>query len=189
MGQAVSQVERGLTPMALQPCRECGRDVSTEAISCPHCGAPRPAEAEWTGTGYEWASRTRIFGIPLVHVAVGRTKTGKPRVAKGFVAIGQYAVGLVTIAQFGVGILFGLGQFMVGLVVVAQFAAALAFAVGQFAVGVVTIGQVVAGIYGLCQTGWAKYMWSPSRVDMEAVALFHTIYMRLLQLLEYVRHL
>lgn len=26
--------------MALFPCRECGKDVSTEAAACPHCGAP-----------------------------------------------------------------------------------------------------------------------------------------------------
>ena len=26
--------------MALQPCRECGQQVSTQAVTCPHCGAP-----------------------------------------------------------------------------------------------------------------------------------------------------
>ena len=31
--------------MALQPCRECGREVSTEAATCPHCGTPRPTAA------------------------------------------------------------------------------------------------------------------------------------------------
>ena len=29
--------------MALLPCRECAREVSTEAASCPHCGVPNPA--------------------------------------------------------------------------------------------------------------------------------------------------
>lgn len=28
--------------MALKPCRECGRQVSTEALSCPQCGVPNP---------------------------------------------------------------------------------------------------------------------------------------------------
>lgn len=27
--------------MALTPCRECNKSVSTEAATCPHCGAPR----------------------------------------------------------------------------------------------------------------------------------------------------
>ncbi len=28
--------------MALATCRECGRDASTEAATCPHCGVPSP---------------------------------------------------------------------------------------------------------------------------------------------------
>lgn len=28
--------------MPLEPCRECGQNVSTEAASCPHCGVPSP---------------------------------------------------------------------------------------------------------------------------------------------------
>ena len=38
--------------MALALCRECGRDVSTEASSCPHCGVPNPS-AEKAGTAAE----------------------------------------------------------------------------------------------------------------------------------------
>jgi hypothetical protein len=164
--------------MALKPCRECGREVSTDAAGCPSCGAPWPARERWTGTGFEWKSKRRLFGIPLIHVAFGRDGQGKIRVAKGFIAVGQFAIGLVTVAQFGIGILFGFGQFMLGLTVVAQFAAALLVGIGQLASGVVTVGQVVVGIYGLCQTGWVKYMWSYTRVDMEAVALYCTIAMR-----------
>jgi hypothetical protein len=28
--------------MGLSPCRECGKQVSTEAVACPHCGTPSP---------------------------------------------------------------------------------------------------------------------------------------------------
>ena len=28
--------------MALGNCRECGNQVSSEAVSCPHCGLPKP---------------------------------------------------------------------------------------------------------------------------------------------------
>ena len=28
--------------MALKPCRECKKKVSTEAEACPNCGAPHP---------------------------------------------------------------------------------------------------------------------------------------------------
>ena len=37
--------------MALMPCPECGREISDAAISCPHCGLPRPL--------YEQQSRAR----------------------------------------------------------------------------------------------------------------------------------
>lgn len=30
--------------MAMATCRECGKDVSTEAKACPHCGAPKPVK-------------------------------------------------------------------------------------------------------------------------------------------------
>ena len=29
--------------MALSKCVECGKEVSTLAKTCPHCGAPKPA--------------------------------------------------------------------------------------------------------------------------------------------------
>jgi hypothetical protein len=31
--------------MSLSMCRECGKQVSTEATTCPHCGAPSPSAA------------------------------------------------------------------------------------------------------------------------------------------------
>lgn len=34
--------------MALAPCRECGASVSTEAVSCPHCGVPNPTSVPAT---------------------------------------------------------------------------------------------------------------------------------------------
>jgi len=157
--------------------------VSDNAVSCPNCGAPRPPLAKWAGVGFDWKSRARVFGIPLIHIAFGRDSSGKPRVAKGFIAIGQFAIGGITVAQFGIGVIFGLGQFMIGLATLAQVAVGLLIGIGQIAAGVVTIGQFVVGIYGLAQAGWAKYMWSPTRVDMEAVALYATIQLRIEQLL------
>jgi len=131
---------------------------------------------------YEWKSRASLFGIPLVHVAFGRDAGGRLRIAKGFIAIGQFAFGAITVAQFGVGLIFGLGQFMCGLAVVGQVAAGVLVAVGQLATGLIAVGQVAAGLYALAQAGWGRYLWTPTHVDMEAVALFHTIYFKLAQL-------
>lgn len=130
----------------LAPCRACRREVSRDAVTCPHCGAPKPAEQAWNGVGYEWKSEQTLFGLPLVHVAVGRDARGKLRVAKGIIAIGQFAVGGIVVAQFGVGAVFGLGQFVAAPISVAQFAFGLA-AIGQFAIG------LLFGL-GMIATGW-----------------------------------
>jgi len=161
--------------MPLAPCRECRREVSDEAPRCPHCGAPRPAVQDWRGTGYEWKSQASYLGYPLIHIAVGRDAKGGRRVAKGVIAIGQYAIGAVTIAQFGVGLLFGFGQFIVGLNAVSQFAAALLFGLGQFATGYVAIGQFAAGGYVLAQLGYGLAVWSSGRRDPEAAEFFRNL--------------
>ena len=134
--------------------------------------------------GFQWNTRARVFGIPLVSVAFGTDEKGKTRVAKGFVAVGQFGFGVITIAQFGVGILFGIGQVTIGLVAVGQLALGLLVGVGQFAGGTFAIGQLVAGVYGMGQLGWATYLWSESTKDMEAIAMFYTSKMRVMQ--EYV---
>lgn len=159
--------------MTLVHCRECGQEVSPAALACPHCGAPRPGNPEWRGTGIDWQSSQTLFGYPLVHVAFGRDAQGKWRVAKGIIAVGQFAVGLIAIAQFGVGLLFGFGQFIFGFTALAQFAVAIYCGVGQIAVGYVAVGQVVLAHYGLAQAGWATHLWSPGRRDPLAVEYFH----------------
>src|SRR5436309_13817064 len=120
-------------------------------------------------SGREWKSETTIWGIPLVHIAYGRDEYGKQRVAKGIIAIGQFAIGGITIAQFGVGILFGFGQFILAPLAIGQFAFALAavgqfaitlvFGLGQFATGYVAIGQVAFGEWVLGQGGWGSHLW------------------------------
>jgi hypothetical protein len=158
--------------MTLVPCRSCGHSVSREALACPQCGAPLPARSGWQGAGFEWRSKTTVWGYPLVHIAVGRNNEGRLRVAKGIIAIGQFGVGLVTIAQFGVGLLFGFGQFILGLTAVAQFAGGLLAGVGQFASGYAAIGQFVVAYYGLGQTGLGEFLWTTARRDSQAVEFF-----------------
>jgi hypothetical protein len=168
--------------MALTTCRECRADVSDQALACPRCGAPQPANPSWSGTGYEYKSPRTYWGYPLVHIAFGKDSRGKWRVAKGIIAIGQFALGLVTVAQFGVGLVFGFGQFIIGGTVLAQVAGGLMVGVGQIATGYVAIGQVVLAYYGLGQVGLAKFLWSYARKDPEAVRFF-------LSWWDYVQHL
>ena len=158
--------------MALVNCRECRHELSTSALTCPNCGAPRPGNLEWQGTGVDWQSSQTFFGYPLVHVAFGKDARGKWRVAKGIIAIGQFAVGLITFAQFGIGLLVGLGQFIFGFTALVQFAIALYLGGGQIATGCVAGGQMVLAHYGLAQVGWATHLWSPGHRDPLAVEYF-----------------
>ncbi len=105
----------------MKPCRECGHQVSEQAFSCPQCGAPYPARRQWTGWGVEYKSRAQLFGLPLLHIAFKYRPNRMPVVARGVVAIGQFACGIVCISQFGVGV-FSLSQFTVAVYAVAQFA-------------------------------------------------------------------
>ena len=131
----------------LLPCRACRREVSAQAVTCPHCGAPYPARKTWSGWGYEWRSNAEFRGWPLVHIAFGRDQHGKRRVARGIIAIGQFGIGAVTVAQFGVGFVFGLGQFVIAPLAVGQFALGL-LAAGQFGIGILAgAGQIATGIF------------------------------------------
>ncbi|MBI4962003.1 MAG: hypothetical protein HY913_01880 [Desulfomonile tiedjei] len=130
--------------------------------------------------GFEWKTRASLFRLPLICISYGYDSEGRTRVAKGWLAIGQFAFGGIVIGQFGAGIL-AFGQFAVGLFSFGQVALGLLVAVGQISCGLFAVGQVVVGVYGLGQIGWAKYLWSQWRTDMEAVSMFSTIKMILLR--------
>jgi len=178
--------------MALVMCPECGAGVSEKALACPRCGCPlrepdpapvAPAAAteaparQRRGWGFEWRTRAEILGWPLVHVAVGRNpQTGRLRVAKGIIAVGQIGIGLITVAQLGVGILFALGQLVGGYVAIGQGALGLRFGLGQFACGMTAIGQFAFGKYVLAQAGAGKFVWSTRLRDPEAVQHFQNLW-------------
>jgi hypothetical protein len=104
----------------MKPCRECQQPISEQAPICPHCGAPRPARDKWDGWGFEYKSRIRLFGLPLLHVAFKFRPNFMPVPAVGVIAIGQFGAGIINISQFGVGV-FSLAQFTVAGFAIAQF--------------------------------------------------------------------
>ena len=117
----------------LKSCRECRREVSEQAWSCPHCGAPYPTREKWDGWGFEYKSKATLMGLPLVHISFKYRPNRLPVPARGVIAIGQFACGILTISQFGV-----------GLVSVSQFTIA-GFALAQFALAYSLIAQI--GVY------------------------------------------
>lgn len=107
----------------MKPCRECKRDISEQAMTCPHCGAPAPARDKWDGWGFEYRSQSNILGLPLLHICFKYRPNRVPVVAKGVIAIGQFAAGVFTLSQFGIG-LFSVSQFTIAGYALAQFAVA-----------------------------------------------------------------
>ena len=107
----------------MQPCRECRREVSEQALTCPQCGAPCPAREKWDGWGFEYKSKMELFGLPLVHVSFKYRPNRMPVPARGVFAIGQFACGIFTLSQFGIGVV-SVSQFAVAGFALAQFAAA-----------------------------------------------------------------
>ena len=95
--------------------------------------------------------------------------------AKGVIAVGQFAVGAVTVARFGVGLLFGFGQFVAGLTAIGQLAAGVLFGLGQFTSGQVAVGQFVVGVWVLAQVGFGTHVWSMARKDVEAIEYFQNL--------------
>lgn len=94
---------------------------------------------------YEYVSKTRIWGLPLVHVKFSRFSR-TPGIAKGIIAIGDVALGLISIGGFALGI-FSLGGISLGLLLSLGGLALGAFALGGAAVGIVAFGGAAIGVY------------------------------------------
>jgi len=104
----------------MKNCRECGHKVSEQAFACPSCGAPYPARANWDGWGFEYRSRAQILGMPWLHVSFKFRPNKMPVPARGFIAIGQFGIGVINISQFGIGLL-SISQFTIAGFALAQF--------------------------------------------------------------------
>lgn len=135
----------------MKPCRECRREISEQALTCPQCGAPYPARESWDGWGYEYKSRLSIAGLPVLHISFKYRPNRTPVVARGVIAIGQFGCGVVCIAQFGIGVL-SVSQFTLAGFALAQFGAAYSL-IAQFGVYIAEgRGQMVfrlAELFGL----------------------------------------
>lgn len=92
--------------------------------------------------GYEYTSRIRILGIPLVSI---RLKNRGFVVARGIIAIGNVAVGVISLGGCSLGIL-SLGGIAGGVLALGGVAAGLA-AFGGAAFGVLAMGGAATGIY------------------------------------------
>lgn len=60
--------------MALVPCRECHKQISTTAPSCPHCGVPNPANPP--KEGFQWKRLAILIVVVALLGVVFRAWTG-----------------------------------------------------------------------------------------------------------------
>jgi len=104
----------------------------------------------------EYKSRWTLLGLPLVHVNMGSTPQARAAVAKGWVAIGGKAYGVLFAAGgFAVGAI-SFGGFAVGLLTWGGFALG-AFVFGGFAAGGWVLGGLGIGwqAIGGCVLAWS----------------------------------
>jgi hypothetical protein len=110
--------------------------MAAQTVSARTDGEPEPTEH--APSSFEYRSRLKVFGLPLVHIVRGiDPSSGRRPTAVGIIAIGQVAVGVVAI-----------GQVAIGGISVGQAAIGLGWGVGQLAFGLLAAGQVAAGFLG-----------------------------------------
>lgn len=87
-------------------CRECGKEVSNQASTCPHCGVSKPCSSAYRKSSeLPWKI---IAGVLMVipMIAAGASKIGIiPQWTDSFayIMIGVGAVGLIIVFAKGLG--------------------------------------------------------------------------------------
>lgn len=102
---------------------------------------PDPPARSW-GWHYEYRSERTLWGLPLVHINLGRGFP--PRRAKGIVAIGDIAQGLVAVGGLATG-LVSAGGAAVGLLSLGGLSLGLLLALGGISVGGCAVGGIAVG--------------------------------------------
>jgi hypothetical protein len=138
-------------------------------LRCSNCGENLThhfQERLSTGSGNAWSieyrSEQTIFGMPLLHIAQGiNPETGLPRVARGFIAIGGFAVGVFVVGGFGAGVfvfsgiglgLLAIGGIAIGGLAFGGLALGLLFAVGGLAI---SMGYAFGALPIVPSSGWS----------------------------------
>lgn len=99
---------------------------------------------------YEYISPKKVFGMPLVHICIGKGK-----VAKGVIAVGLRAKGIISFGLLSMGVISGgllsfggiaFGTFALGLLSFGAIVAGI-IAFGAIAIGIVAVGACAIGLF------------------------------------------
>ncbi len=176
-------------------CRNCGYSLRglTESSKCPECGKPIVEVLERDRSlprGKRYRSPIVLFGLPLVHIALGPDGDehyGRARgiiaigdTASGWLAIGGRAFGIIAIGGLAIG-LFSFGGGSIGLIAFGGGAiggmvygggAAGVVAKGGGAAGYIADGGGAMGYYARGGQAKSPHPIDWRRKDPEAVAVF-----------------
>ena len=104
------------------------------------------------GWHYEYKSQRTLFGLPLVHINIGRRDhwargiVAIGNIATGFVALGGVAAGLLSLGGVSFGLLLALGAVTLGAVSIGGVALGI-LAWGGIALGWLAVGGCAVGVY------------------------------------------
>lgn len=178
-------------------CGNCGYQLTglTESSRCPECGRPLVEVLERGPRmvlGRRYKSDIVLFGLPLVHIALGPSERDGERIgrARGIIAIGDEAVGWFAFGGFARG-LFAAGGFALGVVSMGGFSLGLLSAGGMAlggvalgggavgliakgggAIGYIATGGGAAGHWVHAGGGWGTFVHAGNRSDPRAKEFF-----------------
>ncbi len=109
---------------------------------------------------YEYRSKCKLFGLPLVHVSFGLGKTAKGIIAIGTRARGVFSFGILSVGLFSFGTLslglFSIGAVAAGLISLGAIAGGI-IAFGSIALGLWAFGGLAAGLFSAGALAAGKY--------------------------------
>ncbi|HSI07628.1 MAG: protein kinase [Rariglobus sp.] len=160
-------------------------DFKTQIETVANTSAPVSSVASIsTDNGVSYRSRRTLLGLPLLHIATGVDPvTGKRRIARGIVAIGDHAQGVFAFGGVAIGGvsfggvslgLFSYGGLALGLLVHGGLGIGALASFAGLAIAPIALGGSALGWYAYGGAAWGRHVNSPSRHDPAAVDFFGT---------------
>ncbi len=152
--QTVSKWELGMMTPEMEKLIELSGlfGVSVDALvgnAPPEKAAPRQ---DFYRGHYEYKSARTLWGVPLVHVNIGR---GFYK-ATGIIAVGTYARGVFALGAISTGV-FALGALSLGVIAGGALTVGLLFAFGGGALGALAVGGLAGGIFAVGGVAFGNY--------------------------------